>query len=350
MKKTAVVLLNLGGPSSLDEVTKFLFNLFKDKAIINLPNPLRWMIAKIISSTRSSKTKNIYRRIGGKSPLLELTNLQAHALEKSLNISQAKVEFKVFVSMRYCYPLSSETVTKIKIFGADEILLLPLYPQFSTTTTKSSIDDFRKSLEGIPIKAVCCYYNDSSFIKAHLEKIKSLYKKVKNKHRKFRILFSAHGLPKSIVNKGDPYQWQIDQTVNLIMKDLDIEYKVCYQSKVGPMKWLEPNTKSEIQRASEEDYAVIIVPIAFVSEHSETLYELDIEYQELANNIGLTGYYRVKALGIDKLFIESLVKLSMKLAGLKACNKDLIVSNNINRVCPERFCGCINDYREKLRC
>ena len=346
MKKTAVVLLNLGGPDSLEGVEKFLFNLFNDKAIINLPNPFRWLIAKIISSTRSGKTKNIYSNIGGGSPLLELTKQQALALEKSLKSVQKKQEFKVFVSMRYWPPFSSEVIVEIEKFGADEILLLPLYPQFSTTTTKSSIDDFKKHLRDIPVKSVCCYYNESNFIKSHLEKISSLYKSVKNKHKKFRILFSAHGLPKSVIDKGDPYQWQIEKTVEVIMEKLPIEHLVCYQSKVGPMKWLEPNTESEIQRAAKEGFAVIVVPIAFVSEHSETLYELDIQYKELADTIGLKGYYRVDALGVDKLFVESLTDLSLKLAGLKAGGKDLVVSGGLKRVCPKQFCGCINNYRE----
>ncbi len=347
MKKIAVVLLNLGGPDNLDGVERFLFNLFNDKAIINLPNPFRWMIAKIISSTRSGKTKNIYSNIGGGSPLLKLTKQQALALESSLKSIQKKQEFKVFVSMRYWHPFSSETVAEIKKFGADEILLLPLYPQFSTTTTESSIQDFKKSLGGAPVKSVCCYYNEDGFISSHLEKIKSLYKKVKSKHKKIKILFSAHGLPKSVIDKGDPYQWQIEQTVELIMKGLDAEHKVCYQSKVGPMKWLEPNTESEIEKAAAEGFAVIIVPIAFVSEHSETLYELDIQYKELADKIDLKGYYRVGALGIDKLFIETLTNLSLKLAEIKLEEKDVFVSGELNRVCPKQFCGCINNYKER---
>ncbi len=348
MKKTAVVLLNLGGPDSLEGVKGFLFNLFNDKAIINLPNPFRWLIAKIISSTRSGKTKNIYSNIGGGSPLLELTKLQAKALEKSLMTVQKKVGFKVFVSMRYWHPFSWEVVEEIKIFGADEVLLLPLYPQFSTTTTKSSIDDFKKNLKNVPIKAVCCYYDDSFFIEAHLEKIKSLYQKVKNKDKKIRILFSAHGLPKSVIEKGDPYQWQIEKTVEAIMKKLSVEYVVCYQSKVGPMKWLEPNTESEIQRAAEEGFAVIIVPIAFVSEHSETLYELDIQYKELADKIGLKGYYRTEALGVDELFIESLTKTTLKLSNLRAGSKDVVISSGLKRACPKQFCECINRYKESL--
>jgi ferrochelatase len=347
MKKIAVVLLNLGGPDNLDGVEKFLFNLFNDKAIISLPNPFRWMIAKIISSTRSGKTKNIYSNIGGGSPLLKLTKQQAVALENSLKSIQKKQEFKVFVSMRYWHPFSLETIAEIKKFGADEILLLPLYPQFSTTTTESSIKDFKKSLGGVPVKSVCCYFNEDSFISAHLEKIKTLYKKIKSKHKKIKILFSAHGLPKSVIDKGDPYQWQIEQTVELIMKGLDAEYKVCYQSKVGPMKWLEPNTESEIEKAAEEGFAVMIVPIAFVSEHSETLYELDIQYKELADKIGLKGYYRVGALAIDKLFIEALTNLILKLAKIKHAEKDVFVSGKLNRVCPKQFCGCINNYKER---
>lgn len=348
MKKIAVVLLNLGGPDSLEGVKGFLFNLFNDKAIIDLPNPFRWIIAKIISSTRFRKTRDIYSNIGGSSPLLKLTKLQAEALEKSLKIAQKTVKFKVFVSMRYWHPFSHEVVEEIKKFGADEVLLLPLYPQFSTTTTKSSVDDFKNQIKDIQVKSVCCYYNESNFIKAHLAKIISLYDHIKNKHEKFRILFSAHGLPKSVIDKGDSYQWQVEKTVEAIMKKLSIDHIICYQSKVGPMKWLEPTTETEIKKAAEEGFAVIIVPIAFVSEHSETLYELDIQYKELADKIGLKGYYRTEALGIDEVFIESLTQISLKLSNLKVKDENAVISSNLKRVCPKQFCGCINNYKESL--
>jgi ferrochelatase len=352
MKKIAIVLANLGGPDSLSAVEKFLFNLFYDRNIINIPNPFRWILAKIISSLRANKTKEIYRAIGNKSPLLEETNEQAEALEKYLNSKQKKIEFKVFVAMRYWHPLSKETVDKIKDFGAEEVFFIPLYPQFSTTTTKSSLQELKKYLGNIPIKSICCYYSENDFIKAHVNKLVALYNQITDRHKKIRILFSAHGLPKSVIAKGDPYQWQIEQVVKLVVKELkglDFEYQVCYQSKVGPMEWLEPTTESELIKAAKDEVAVIVVPVAFVSEHSETLFELDIMYKKLADELGIKGYYRVETLGKDKLFIATLANLSSMLMTLvKNSKKDMIISNVGSRQCPREFCSCLNNYKEDV--
>ncbi|MBP7189876.1 MAG: ferrochelatase [Rickettsiaceae bacterium] len=329
-KKTAVVLMNLGGPDSLDSVESFLFNLFYDRAIIDLPNPLRWMIAKFISKTRASHSREIYKKIGGFSPIIKETEKQKLALEKVLKKRGSNVE--IFIAMRYFHPMSKEVAKEIKSYNPDEIVLLPLYPQFSTATSLSSIMDIKKSLLDVGInknpKTICCYFDNENFIKAHVE----LIKKAIDGQNNVRILFSAHGLPKKIIEKGDPYQWQIEQTTEMVMKKItreDLEYKVTYQSKVGPVEWIGPDTEKEIEKAAIEGKTIVICPISFVSEHVETLVELDIEYAEIAKKLN-AKYIRVETLGINENFIESLA--------------DVVVESTKSRKCPEGFSKCVCAY------
>lgn len=317
-KKTAVILFNLGGPDEVKAIKPFLFNLFNDPAIINLPKFLRFVVAKMISARRAVKAKDIYNKIGGKSPILELTNLQAKALEESLSLGNKDSEYKVFVSMRYWHPMSDTVVKNVKNYAPDHVILLPLYPQFSTTTTESSFKDWEKSAREnnllIPTTKICCFPSDLSFVAAHAKLIKDAYWKA-SEEGKPRILFSAHGLPQKVVDAGDPYQWQVEKTVLQIVQVLsieDVDYSICYQSKVGPLKWLEPSLEEEIIKAGEEKIPVLIVPVSFVSEHSETLVELDIEYRKLAERYGVTAYVRVPALGVEPLFIEALSDLCVK--------------------------------------
>lgn len=313
-KKTAVVLFNLGGPDNIDNVRPFLFNLFYDKAIISLPNPFRYFIARLISCRRNRVAQEIYRKIGGKSPILEETEKQAGALQNLLN-SSGDGEYKIFVSMRYWHPFSYEAAGEVKQYNPDELVLLPLYPQFSTTTTESSFNDWSKVADkyglNIPARRIENYHLDKKFIEAHVEKIGNFYKGI-DYQGKIRILFSAHGLPKKVIEGGDPYQRQVEETVEAIVDGLaidELDYIVCYQSRVGPLEWIGPSTDNEIERAGADGVAVIVIPIAFVSEHSETLVELDIEYRHLAEESGVPAYYRVPALGDDGKFIESLAGL-----------------------------------------
>lgn len=305
-KKIAVVLLNLGGPDKLSSVKGFLFNLFYDPAIIRLRNPFRWLLAKLISSRREEKAKEIYAKMGGSSTILLATKKQANLLEIDLN-KRLQEEFKVFVSMRYWHPFAKEVAKKIEIWGAEEVLLLPLYPQFSTTTTRSSLDEFSEEMKNRKLKTICCYYKDPYFIKAHAELISKAVSEI-DKREKYRILFSAHGLPEKIIKQGDPYQYQVEETVKEVLKQLapKTDYVICYQSKVGPLKWLMPSTEEELHRAAKDNVAVIVVPIAFVSEHSETLVELDIDYKELFESISTKAYIRVPALNENENFIKSL--------------------------------------------
>ncbi|HJD55777.1 MAG TPA: ferrochelatase [Rickettsia endosymbiont of Pyrocoelia pectoralis] len=335
-RKIAIVLFNLGGPDSLKSVKPFLFNLFYDKNIINLPNPLRYVIAKIISITRDKKSQKIYSLIGGKSPLLEETQKQKTALSENLKKS-TKEDFKIFINMRYFAPQIEKTIEEIKEYNPTEIILLPLYPQFSTTTTGSSVKNFFDNFNlNIPVKVVCCYPIEDDFIKAHVSLIKE-----KLLDKNFRILFSAHGLPEKIVKAGDPYSFQVEETVKAVVKELnikDLDYKITYQSKVGPVEWLKPNTEDEIEIAGKEKKDIIIVPIAFVSEHVETLVELDIEYKLIADKYKVQ-YIRIPTLGINENFINSLTNTV-----LRFINNDknfLVASSSSKRICPDKFKGCL---------
>ncbi len=306
-KRVAVVLFNLGGPDNLDAVKPFLFNLFYDPAIINLPKPFRYLLAKLISSRRTQKAVEIYKQMGGKSPIIEQTTAQAEALQKELG-----EKYKVFFFMRYWKPFISDVIEEIKKYDPKEIVLLPLYPQFSTTTTASGFkywsDNVGKEFSGISVKSNCCYFDNSKFLDAYAKSIKPLYAQAL-KVSKPRILFSAHGIPKNRIDDGDPYQFQITKSVEGIVAKLginDLDYSICYQSKVGPLEWLSPSTESEIKKAAKEKTPIVIVPIAFVSEHSETLVELDIEYKHLAEESGLKDYFRVPAITTHKDFIVCL--------------------------------------------
>lgn len=345
-KKTAVILFNLGGPDEIKAVKPFLFNLFNDPAIIDLPKVARWLAAKVISRQRKGKATAIYNKIGGKSPILELTNLQAQALEKYLseqgkNTGSDKTDYRVFVSMRYWHPMSGTVAKNVKNYAPDRIILLPLYPQFSTTTTASSFKDWDREAgkAGIcaPTTKICCYPSDFNFIAAHAKLIRDAYWKAAESGKP-RILFSAHGLPEKTVKNGDPYQWQVEKTVSMITQVLSIEeldYTICYQSRVGMLKWLEPSVEAEIKRAGNEKIPVLVVPVTFVSEHSETLVELDIDYRDLAEKSGVTGYVRVPALGTEPLFIEALAELC-----LNAHQEKAICSCGEGRTCPENFVKC----------
>ena len=347
MKRTAVVLFNLGGPDSLTSVRPFLFNLFYDPAIIRVPNPMRWLIATAISTLRSSKARGIYQKMGGKSPILPQTVSQADALEKILS---AKGNYKVFVSMRYWHPMSNVVAKKVKAYDPDEIILLPLYPQYSTTTTGSSFEDWEQACkkEGIdkPTTSICCYPTDNHFIAAHARLVKDSYWKAAE-DEKPRILFSAHGLPEKVIEDGDPYQMQVEKTAQAIVQLLaidDLDYTVCYQSRVGRMKWIGPSTEEEIERAGQDKVPVVVVPIAFVSEHSETLVELDIDYRKLAEEKQVPAYWRVPALSSDALFIDALAQLCLNLE-----RSGEVTSSIKGRFCQGMYTQCACRDNNNLR-
>ncbi|MCE2509530.1 MAG: ferrochelatase [Alphaproteobacteria bacterium] len=342
MGKTAIVLFNLGGPDRPEAVQPFLFNLFNDRAILRLPQPMRYVLARLISSRRAPVAREIYAHLGGGSPILPFTQDQALALEAALASRGEDHEYRAFIAMRYWHPMSLETAAAVKAFAPDEVVLLPLYPQFSTTTSASSLAAWQKAAATVglevPAYAVCCYPLASGFCRAVAG---LLGKTLDEQGGKPRVLFSAHGLPKKIVAAGDPYAWQVNETAKRVVAILDrpeLDWTVCYQSKVGPLEWTGPSLDDEIKRAAKDRVAVVVVPIAFVSEHSETLVELDIQYREMAAGEGVPGYARVATVGSAPEFVQALAELATR-----ARQRGLALgSADGARFCPESFLGCPN--------
>ena len=310
--KKAVILFNLGGPDKLENVEPFLFNLFNDPAILNLPTFLRYPLAKLIAKRRATTAKKIYQELGGSSPILKLTEEQASALESKLNEDDNGSKYKCFIVMRCWHPRAENVVKEVIDYGPDEIILMPLYPQYSAATSGSSINEWqnicKKNNFEVKTCTLCCYPTDNNFIQAHKDEI---IKKIKNLDN-FKLIFSAHGLPEKNIKKGDPYQWQVEQSVDRIVKSLNIknlDWILSYQSRVGPLKWIGPSTEDIIVENSKLGKQIVLVPIAFVSEHSETLVELDIEYKELADKNGCKNYIRVPALGKNENYIKAMSNL-----------------------------------------
>jgi protoporphyrin/coproporphyrin ferrochelatase len=335
-RRVAIILFNLGGPDSLNAVRPFLFNLFNDKAIIAAPQPLRFLLAQLISRTREKTARANYAHMGGASPLLPETLKQAAALETAITARVSNVTFKCFPAMRYWRPLVKDAARAAEAWGATDAILLPLYPQFSSTTTGSSLAAWRRA-SSLPCSTICCYPQGAKFARAHADAIMSVWRE-RGIAARPRVLFSAHGLPQSVIDRGDPYQWQIEQGVAAVRALLPAEWetRVCYQSRVGPMQWLGPSTESEIHRAGADKAGVIIAPIAFVSEHVETLVELDIEYAQLAARLQVPFYLRAPALGPAPGFIDALADLAER--ALAAPGK--LCSEGGDRLCPAAFGLC----------
>ena len=313
--KKAIILFNLGGPDKLENVEPFLFNLFNDPAILDLPSIFRYPLAKLISNRRAPTAKKIYQELGGSSPILKLTQDQSIALETKLNNDDDFSDYKCFVVMRCWHPRAEKVIEDVKNYNPDEIILMPLYPQYSAATSGSSIKEWKDVCKKNNFKTktstICCYPTDANFILAHRNEI---IKKINNLTN-YKLIFSAHGLPEKNIKKGDPYQWQVEQSVDRIVKSLKIEnldWVLSYQSRVGPLKWIGPSTDNIIIENSKLGKHIVLVPIAFVSEHSETLVELDIEYKELADKNGCKNYTRVPALGTNKDFIKAMSELIIK--------------------------------------
>ncbi|MCG5241920.1 ferrochelatase [Azospirillum doebereinerae] len=350
-RRVAVVLFNLGGPDAPEAVRPFLFNLFADPAIIRLPNPFRFLVASLISKRRAKPATEIYAHLGGKSPLLENTQAQAAALQERLGSAPGSgagsagldgVESRVFVAMRYWHPMSAETASQVKAYDPDLVVLLPLYPQFSTTTTASSAKAWREAADTVgltaPTRLLCCYPTEAGFIDATADRIRPLYTAAA-RHGTPRVLFSAHGLPKKIVASGDPYQWQCERTAESIAAALgidDLDWVNCYQSRVGPMEWIGPSTDAEIRRAGQEGRPILVVPMAFVSEHSETLVEIEIEYRHLAKEAGVPHFARVPTVGVAPPFIDGLARLVRQ----SVANDRPVCAQYGDRICPAHFSGC----------
>jgi ferrochelatase len=342
MTRVAVVLFNLGGPDCPEAIRPFLLNLFRDPAILRVPPFVRPILARIIARARVKPATANYAILGGKSPLLELTQDQAAALDTAL--AGTGVEARCFIAMRYWHPFSDEAAAAVKAWNPDEVLLLPLYPQFSTTTTGSSLIAWRQAAvqAGLAKKVttLCCWFADAGYIAATAAIVRRALDEARAASDvPVRVLFSAHGLPETIVQNGDPYQYQVETTVAGVVEALGepgLDHVVCYQSRATPQKWLDPSTEVVIEKAAEDKVAVLVVPIAFVSEHSETLVELDVEYRELAEKLGVPHYFRAPAQNSDAGFIASLAALvtASRARGPGMC------SFAGGRVCPANHTDC----------
>lgn len=340
--RTAVVLFNLGGPDSREAIKPFLINFFSDPNIIQLPQPFRGLLARVIAGRRSRREAgDSYSELGDKSPLLENTRTQEAALQDALAADPGSV--KVFTCMRYWHPMAREVVRDVKAWGAERIVLLPLYPQFSTTTTWSSIGEWQKAvkLEGlqVPTSLVCCYPRDAGFIDASARLVREAYDRASAEAgQPPRVLFSAHGLPEKIIRQGDPYQWQCEEGARLIAKATGIDgldWQICYQSRVGPLKWIGPSTEEALEKAAADGVPVLVYPHAFVSEHVETLVEIEIEYREMAEEMGVVWFGRVPTVMTAPEFISGLARLVRE-----RVNAPGISSDAGGRICPSGAKRC----------
>lgn len=337
-EKIAVVLFNLGGPDGPDDVQPFLKNLFSDPAIIRSPLPVRFFVSRLISKSRAPSARENYAKMGGGSPLLPETRKQADALDAELDRRGRTA--KSFIAMRYWKPYAADAVREVRAWGATKVILLPLYPQFSTTTTASSLKSW-KDAGGPDGVAVCCYPDTPNFVAAHARKLIETWEKA-GKPPNVRALLSAHGLPEIVVKSGDPYQWQVERTAAALKPLLPAEWEIeiCYQSRVGPLKWIGPATDASIEQAARDGKTILLSPIAFVSEHIETLVELDIEYLHLAQKLGAKHYLRAPALGVDEGFIGVLADLVEDALGDRS--GEPVRSSCGGRICPTDWRDCPN--------
>ncbi|MGH6929972.1 MAG: ferrochelatase [Dongiaceae bacterium] len=342
-QRIAVILFNLGGPDSLAAVEPFLFNLFSDPAIIGLPKPLRGLVAKVIARRRAPTAREIYARIGGSSPLLRNTEAQAVALQESLADAG---QVKVFSCMRYWHPMSDAVAAAVRAFDPDRIVLLPLYPQFSSTTTASSLKAWQEAARNVglaaPTRLVCCYPTAPGFVSAAAFLVRGgLAEAEADSNRRVRVLFSAHGLPKKVISRGDPYETHVRLTARAVATQLGLaegDWTVCFQSRVGPLEWIGPYTDDEIRRAGRDGVSIVLFPVAFVSEHSETLVELDIDYRRLAEQSGVSCYVRVPTVSIAPAFIRALADLVRASLG----SSEPVRSEVGPRLCPTADRCCLN--------
>lgn len=321
MAKVGVVLLNLGGPERIQDVAPFLYNLFSDPEIIRLPIPaLQRPLAWLVSTLRSSKSQDAYRAIGGGSPLRRITDHQARELQSLLR--QRAIDATTYVAMRYWHPFTESAVADLKADAIEEVVVLPLYPQFSISTSGSSFRELQRLRQAdpqfaqLPIRCIRSWYDHPGYIQAMVGLIARRIQEADDPATA-HVFFSAHGVPKSYVEEaGDPYQREIEACTRLIMAELQRQmgqsnpYTLAYQSRVGPVEWLKPYTEDALRNLGQSGVKdLVVVPISFVSEHIETLEEIDLEYAEIAHDAGITNFLRVPALNTDSTFISGLADL-----------------------------------------
>jgi ferrochelatase len=289
--------------------------------------------------------------------LLENSQKQAAALENHLN-ETGEDTYKTFVCMRYWHPMAPQVVREVRDWGAEQVVLLPLYPQFSTTTTWSSLEQWNKAADIAeyhpPTSMACCYPYADGYVKASAENVRAAYKQARENLKDKdvpppRVLFSAHGLPAKIIKQGDPYQWQCEQSAEAIVKELDmpdLDWQICYQSRVGPLKWIGPSTDEAIEKAGADGVPLLVYPHAFTQEHVETLVEIDVEYREVADKLGIPYFARVDTVGVKEAFITDLAKLVQHYAGMTG----IYGAPEQQHICPQKFgrcCMVMKGYADK---
>lgn len=342
--KIAVVLFNLGGPDSTAAIAPYLKNFFMDPLIVRAPLPVRFFLSRLIAYRRSRNEAGAsYGALGGASPLLANSQAQAQALESVLN-GDGHAEYRTFVCMRYWHPMSDEVVTAVKDYAPARIVLLPLYPQYSTTTTESSFRAWDAACARMGLSAptarVCCYPRDNGFIVESARLVRAAYDKMRAEgHPAPRVLFSAHGLPENVIKAGDPYQWQCEDSARSIATAAGLnagDWVVCYQSRVGRLKWIGPSTDEEIRRAGAEKVPLLVYPHAFVNEHVETIVEIGEEYRHLAATCGVPAFTRVDTVGTGASFVNGLAAL---VRGLTQ-HTGTFSGAGAMRICPHSFGVC----------
>ncbi len=324
-RRTGVVLFQLGGPDSLEAIEPFLFNLFCDPDIIDFPFARigRKPLAKLISSTRARKVQHHYAAIGGGSPIRRFTEQQARTLQLKLN--ESGMDARCFVAMRYWHPFTAEAIEQVRAAQCDEVVLLPLYPQYSSTTTGSSLNEWRRRFQDeLPMHCVEPFYRHPLYLDALVEKLEETLARFPDP-RRAEIVFSAHSVPVSVIEKGDPYQRQIEETVELVMRrgGWRNRHRLCYQSKVGASKWLQPSLHKTLRTlAAENVREVCIVPISFVSDHVETLGEIDHEARQEAADLGIAQFEMTPGLNNSPTFISALADLVETAIGVNLNQQD----------------------------
>jgi protoporphyrin/coproporphyrin ferrochelatase len=319
-KKIAVVLFQLGGPDSIAAVEPFLYNLFCDPDIINFPGSFlaRKPLAKLISTTRSKAATQRYAAIGGGSPIRRLTEQQARSLEVAL---RPHISARAIVAMRYWHPDTSEAIAALESADFDELVLLPLYPHYSFATTGSSLKEWNRLYKPkVPVQLIDHFFDHPDYIAGVVERINSVLQQLPNPEE-VHLVFSAHGLPMALVEKGDPYPQHIEATVRLVreMGSWRNPYILCFQSRVGPQKWLTPSLVGTIeQMAREGKRRVLVIPISFLTEHIETLHEINIEAREQAESLGIHEFHMMPALNDSPLLIRALADLVLRAVGRRS--------------------------------
>jgi protoporphyrin/coproporphyrin ferrochelatase len=318
IRRLGVVLFQLGGPDTPQAIEPFLFNLFCDPDIIDFPFARigRKPLAKLISTTRAKKVQHHYSAIGGASPIRRFTQRQANALQNRLRADG--IDAHCFVAMRYWHPFTAEAVEQVRAANCDEVVLLPLYPQYSRTTTGSSLNEWRRLFQDdVQVHAIETFYRHPLYLDALVEKVDEALARFPESAQP-EMVFSAHSVPVSVIEKGDPYQRQIEETVELVMRrgGWPHRHRLCYQSKVGASKWLQPSLHRTIRDlGAERAREVCVVPIAFVSDHVETLGEIDHEAREEAAELGIQQFEMTSGLNDSPTFIAALADLVAKAIG-----------------------------------